>query len=203
MSKEIRVDAKGLSCPIPVVQTKKAIESARPGDTVVTVVDNEASRDNVSRMARGRGCAVETEGSPGEFRVRIRIGAGARETGANDAPSCAVAKPEVVAYVNSDVMGSGSRELGAILMKAFLQTLKDADPKPDTVVFVNAGVHLTTEGSKVLPILQNLEKTGTGVVSCGTCLDFFHRIDKVQVGIVSNMYEIVNLLTGADRVVTP
>jgi len=202
MSEEIRVDARGLACPLPVVKTKDALEKCATGDTVVTLVDNEAARENVSRMARGRGCAITVEGCPPEIRVRSTK---APSTGAalSSRETVRGSKPKVVAYVNKDKMGHGDTELGDILMKAFLQTLKDVDPKPSSVIFVNSGVLLSTRGSKVAPVLSDLEKRGIGIVSCGTCLDYYKLMDKVEVGVVSNMYEIVSLLTGADRILTP
>lgn len=203
MSDPTVVDARGMACPLPVINAKKAIESASPGDRIVVRVDNEAAQSNVARMAKGAGCAVSREGSAPDLRVVLTAG----EAGAQACTACVslddARAPKVVAYVNADVMGSGDRELGALLMKAFLQTLLDVSPRPEHVVFVNAGVFLTTEGSPVLPALEKLERRGIGIVSCGTCLDFFRRMDLVRVGVVSNMYEIVSLLAGADRVVAP
>ncbi|HIE17190.1 MAG TPA: sulfurtransferase-like selenium metabolism protein YedF, partial [Dehalococcoidia bacterium] len=82
-------------------------------------------------------------------------------------------------------------------MKAFLNTLWDTEPKPAKLMFINDGVRLTTEGSEVLETLQTLEKDGIQIVSCGTCLEYYHLKEKLRVGLVTNMYETVNsLLTG-------
>lgn len=56
-----RVDARGLSCPQPVVMTKKALDSC--GDVQV-LVDNATAMENVSRFARHSGCDVDVEASP-------------------------------------------------------------------------------------------------------------------------------------------
>ena len=55
---ESLVDARGLSCPQPVILTKKALEE---GGSVTTVVDNTAALENVSRLAKTLGYEVEVE----------------------------------------------------------------------------------------------------------------------------------------------
>ena len=46
----VEVDVRGLSCPIPVVKTKKAIE-ANPNETITVLLDTEVSKENVTRLA--------------------------------------------------------------------------------------------------------------------------------------------------------
>lgn len=60
MSDTVRVDARGLSCPQPVLETKKAIEGLSAG-RVEVLVDTATSRDNVSRFGGSRGWRVEKE----------------------------------------------------------------------------------------------------------------------------------------------
>jgi len=108
---------------------------------------------------------------------------------------------KVVVLVASQVVGSGDDRLGAILMRSFLKTLKEADPRPWRLLFVNAGVRLTTTGSDLLDDLRALEQQGVEVLSCGTCLDYFGLLDAIQVGAKTNMREIVASLVRADRVV--
>jgi tRNA 2-thiouridine synthesizing protein A len=66
----VNVDARGFSCPIPVVKTQKAIEQ-NPASPVTVLVDSDAARDNVSRLARSRGYAVRVEGNKGEYRILL------------------------------------------------------------------------------------------------------------------------------------
>ncbi|MDI9369351.1 MAG: sulfurtransferase TusA family protein [Synergistota bacterium] len=60
MSDTVRVDARGLSCPQPVLETKRAIEGLSAG-RVEVLVDTVTSRDNVSRFGGSRGWRVEKE----------------------------------------------------------------------------------------------------------------------------------------------
>ena len=62
---------------------------------------------------------------------------------------------------------------------------------------------LSTEGSPVLEDLKNLAAQGVEVISCGTCLNFYQLSEKLAVGEVSNMYDIVEHLRKADVVVKP
>lgn len=64
------VDARGYSCPIPVVKTKKAMDE-NPQDTLTVLVETGVSRENVSRLAEGRGYTVETEEVSGEFKLTL------------------------------------------------------------------------------------------------------------------------------------
>ena len=76
-------------------------------------------------------------------------------------------------------------------------------PMPERAVFMNAGVKLTTEGSELLDEIRALEDAGVRVLSCGTCLDYFHLKDNLKVGQVTNMQDTVAALMTADWVVRP
>ena len=69
---EIKVDARGLSCPQPVVETKKAMNSRTEG-TIEVLVDTVTSRENVSRLGRNQGWDVSTEELPdGGYKVFLK-----------------------------------------------------------------------------------------------------------------------------------
>ncbi len=71
MNKSSTVDARGLSCPQPVVETKKAM-GRQTGGTIEVLVDTVTSRENVSRLARNQGWEVTAEELPdGGFKVTI------------------------------------------------------------------------------------------------------------------------------------
>ena len=64
------VDARGLSCPVPVIKTKEALDALTAGE-VVTLVDEEVAKENVSRLARALGCTVEVTEDASGFRLTI------------------------------------------------------------------------------------------------------------------------------------
>ena len=111
--------------------------------------------------------------------------------------------PAVAVLVSSQHFGQGDAELGAVLMRAFIKTLREVRPAPSAILFVNTGVNLTTKGSELIDDLRALEELGAKVLSCGTCLDFYGLKEKLQVGSVTNMYNIVATLVSTDRVVRP
>jgi selenium metabolism protein YedF len=103
----------------------------------------------------------------------------------------------------SDRIGDGPEELGCVLMRSFVKTLHEQGPLPWRLVFLNSGIALTTDGSPVAEDLGAMEAAGVEVLSCGTCLDYFHAKEKLLVGRVSNMREIVETLARAGRVLRP
>ena len=202
----LTVNAIGDACPIPVVKTKKAIEALTADETVVVLVDNETALQNVTKAARTMGFEVQQETvSDKEFKITIQVVKGAAVPAEEEPAACCCEgyKKNVVVAVSSDKMGEGSEELGKVLIKAFFFALTQQDELPGTIIFYNGGVKLSTEGSPVLEDLKNLAAQGVEVISCGTCLNFYQLSEKLAVGEVSNMYDIVEHLRKADVVVKP
>ncbi|MFC1705249.1 sulfurtransferase-like selenium metabolism protein YedF [Planctomycetota bacterium] len=203
------VDVRGKPCPQPVIETRAALAAVGSG-CVEVLVDNAASAENVARMARTMGWDGQAEDSgDGSLRLTLtRAGEGQDAQEQSEEPGVALAvtdarPPRVVVSIGSEHMGTGDDELGAILIKAFVETLQMAVPRPSTLVFYNAGVKLAVGGSPLLDDLRLLAESGAEVLVCGTCLRFFGIEDRLGVGVVSNMYEILGALAGADRVVKP
>jgi selenium metabolism protein YedF len=195
---ETIVDARGLACPQPVIQTRKAMQQA---EQIVTLVDSETSVTNVSRMAEKAGWQVSVVPRAGEFRIELAKGAAVPQ-----AAPLAVGKAEAVSgplvlVVSSEVMGRGEAKLGNILIRGFFHTLGEVEPRPQTIIFFNTGVRLACEGSPVLDDLCALEADGLEILACGTCLNYFELTDKLAVGRVSNMYDIAETMLGAGKVV--
>ena len=88
-------------------------------------------------------------------------------------------------------------------MKAFIFSLSQQESLPKAMVFYNGGVKLTVEGSEALTDLKSLEAQGVEIVSCGTCLDFYGVKEKLAVGSVTNMYDIVERMETASSIVKP
>jgi selenium metabolism protein YedF len=195
------VDGRGLACPQPVILTRKAMEQGEP---VVTLVDNEAARANVSRMASKAGWEVNVAAEGDVFRIEMRQTGNTEDTKGETTEGAIGAKPAggpLVLVVGSDTMGRGEAELGDILVRGFFHTLGEVAPRPETIIFFNAGVKLACEGSPVLEDLCALEAEGVEMLVCGTCLGYFELTDRLAAGEVSNMYDIAETLLGAGKVV--
>ena len=174
--RKIVVNAMGEQCPIPVVKAKKAMaELPQEGGEAEILVDNEISVQNLGKMADQKGLKWNSEKTAEhEYHVHIFVGEG------KEKPKLKAAEEEVcmpdrrghsVAVISSSVMGNGDDELGKILMKGFIYALSQLDTLPETILFYNGGVFLTTEGSDSLEDLKSMEAQGVKILSCGTCLN--------------------------------
>jgi selenium metabolism protein YedF len=195
------INVLGRPCPIPVIEAKKALRKAAPGDAVRVLVDNDISRQNLEKMAKGLGCSSAFKvQEDGNILVTITPAA---DAGAGPAipPALSGGGQGLVVAIGKNTMGAGNDDLGAILIKGFIYSLTELDTPPETLLFFNSGVHLTTEGSNVIGDLQTLEAKGTIISSCGTCLDFYKLKEKLTVGNVTNMYAIASAMADAARVI--
>ncbi len=205
----IKVNAIGDTCPIPVVKTKDAIKSLQGAGQVETLVDNEIAVQNLTKMANQKGYGVKSEKiSDKEYKVTMTIGedqiAAAVED--NSEVECIVpsnGKKKVVVAISSEFMGVGSEELGKTLMKGFIYALGQQDELPSTILFYNGGASISCEGSVSIEDLKSMEAQGVEILTCGTCLNFYGLAEKLAVGGVTNMYDIVEKMTTADVVVKP
>ena len=68
--KVIEVDVRGFSCPVPVVKTKKAIET-NPGKELTVLVETAVSKENVSRLAENQGYKVKVDQVDDEFKLTL------------------------------------------------------------------------------------------------------------------------------------
>jgi len=188
------IDARGMACPIPVINTKKVLESIDAG-SVTTIVDNDAAMENVVALAKSLCCEVDVQRKDNEFYIQITK----KETALHGEEQ---EHRETVILVSSSQLGRGSEELGEILMKSFMFTLFESEQLPRSILFINSAVYLTCENSPVLEHLMGLQKRGVELLSCGTCLDYFKLKEKLCVGQVTNMYTILEKINKADKVIS-
>jgi len=168
---------------------------ALPGGSLTVLVDNVAAKENVTRAMAEAGHQVLAEEGEGAWTLTITKG----ETCA--APEPRPGSGKMVVFVADRGLGRSDPELGSILMRAFIATISDLPQPPDTIALMQGGVRLACEGSAVLEQLSTLEAKGVRILVCGTCLDFFGLMEKLQVGRISNMAEIVETLMAAGRVI--
>lgn len=200
------VDARGMACPLPVVHTKKAAEDMRPGDTLRVLVDNEIAVQNLTRFAAHKGYeAAAQKNADNDYAVVMHITGGKAAPAEESAQACAPdsRKKGMVVVLSANAMGTGDPKLGTALMKAFVFALTKQDQLPETILCYNTGAYLTCEGADTLEDLKALEAEGVTIRTCGTCLDFYGLKEKLAVGSVTNMYEIVECMESASSIVRP
>lgn len=104
--------------------------------------------------------------------------------------------------INSDGFGRGDDDLGRQLIAKFVLQLSQQTPKPEAIVFYNAGVKLLTTPSPCLEGFRALDHDGVDLVACGTCVDYFKLRGQIAIGHVSDMRDIVARMNAATKVVT-
>ena len=186
------LDARGLECPLPVVKTKELLKE---NQEVKVLVDNEIAIENLTKFARVRQYQIQTGKQESDYFAIISTGKIEGDIIENKVTG------NIIVF-SSHVMESNA-ELGAILMKSFIFALTKQDQLPSEMIFYNEGVKLTTTKGDILNDLKYLESQGVEIVSCGTCLDFFKRKEMLAVGSVTNMYDIVERMEKAKKIIKP
>ncbi|HOP06642.1 MAG TPA: sulfurtransferase-like selenium metabolism protein YedF [candidate division Zixibacteria bacterium] len=110
---------------------------------------------------------------------------------------------DLLLLIKSDGLGDGEPDLGAKLMNAFLNMLYESGRLPALVICMNSGIFLTTEGSPVIETLRKFADAGTEFSSCGTCLDYYGRKDKLLIGKAGNMRETVAAMLSFKQILVP
>jgi selenium metabolism protein YedF len=199
------IDGRTLPCPQPVIKVKQAFDEGGFRELEV-LVDNQAAVENITRFAENSGHNILSVSEDSNISTIIIENLDdeiltAPETekaekilsSGNDAAKI---------FINSSTIGTGEQKLGEKLMEAFIYTLTEMDRKPRHILFMNSGVKVTVEGSSSIQNLRDLERSGVELLICGACLDYYGIKDKLEVGKVSNMYEIATILTGEGNTVT-
>jgi selenium metabolism protein YedF len=198
------VDARRMSCPQPVMLTAEALNES---DVVITIVDNNGARENVSRFGKSQGCQVNVEQKEDGIYVTLKK----EQADVKVQGTAAVASPapenksvgKTVLFLGSDVVGRGEdHQLGSLLMEKFLHTVGGLPQKPDAILMMNTGVKLIAEDSLALGELKQLEAQGIEILACGTCLQRFQLAEKVKVGKISDMYTLADTMFRAGKVIS-
>ncbi len=200
------IDCKGLNCPEPVLKAKAFLEKSRVPFRVE--VDNSASKDNVLRFGRSQKCLCTSESlDNGNFLITLSPG---KETGfqeqdfAESDYNCDLPEKSGLVYIiSSDTMGRGDDELGWALLQTYMATIAKVSPLPEKIFFYNSGVKLVASEGKALEAICDLAERGVEIYSCGTCLEFFHLENNLNVGEITNMYDILDSMAQARQLVSP
>lgn len=211
------IDERKNQCPIPLVHTMSACKDMKEGEELTVKVSSDTPVQNIKRFALSKGYDVDVkENASDDIDVIITIHEECDccecgcEGGCDCDCDCGCDDDEDYGYeeslvvaIGSNKMGDGDEQLGKNLMKAFIFSVSKQEILPNVMLFYNSGAFLTTEGSESLDDLKELEAAGVTIMTCGTCLDYYKIKDKLKVGIVTNMYDIVAAMEMATSVIKP
>ena len=194
------LNCRGLTCPLPVTETRDYIENHPQLDRFQVLVDNPASAENVKKFLESRGFGVSVETAESDFQLSAERA---------DGPGCETvvqgliqSGQKTIIVISRDKLGMGDDYLGDQLMLNFLKTLKEMGDELWRLVFLNSGVKLTIEGAEALPSIQELAAEGVSILVCGTCLNHFGLLERKKVGETTNMLDVVTSLQVADKVIS-
>lgn len=189
---------------MPLIETKKALKEIEAGETLKILIDNETSVKNVTHFLKDNSFPVEQVKNGDVYELVVnRTGDDSFET-VDEVAYCEAPAQKDNSYevvYAKDRIGEGSEELGNALVGAMLHSIKAMETLPTKIIFMNSGINLVTKGSLVLPQLKDLEAKGVGIITCGTCLDYFGKMDELEVGRVSNMHEIMESMLAVGKVI--
>ena len=222
----IVIETSGRPCPEPVVMVKQASGDPAVQSIVVTVDNQAASDNILRFASYAGWSVKSVQADeprytmtlarddvrtrPGEAKGQkpdARLGQDAALSRKAPAPATPAQAPATKAdsgqaagctsvFLASDALGSGNDELGQLLMRGFLFSLKELEAPPENLILMNGGVRLACAESRCIDHLRQLEAKGTRILVCGTCLEFFGLKATLAVGSISNMRELTYVLAG-------
>ena len=190
---EMRIDAGGKQCPIPVIMAKKELEAGE--QDVEIIVDGPTQVGNLERLGDALGRKATSEAFGDKFLVKFANGETIKGASVAEADTYAV-------FFNTNAIGTNNSELGGNLAKMAIFTLSESERVPSYVLFMNEGVKLPAgDEPQIIENLNTLIEKGTQVLVCGTCLNFYGIKDDLKVGTVSNMYDILGAMQEVSKVI--
>ena len=199
------VNTKGQLCPTPLILTKRALNETAQGGSFILIIDNQVSFANVSRYLKDNKITFSVAENNNVWTLTVTknnktpIEHKVESYYSNDIPH--LQKGDFVISIASDKIGEGDSELGILLMINFIKAIRDLDVLPSKITFYNSGVFLGRKNSPVYDELKDLEKMGVGLYFCGTCINHYSLTDEINTGIVSNMFEIAQILASAGKII--
>ncbi len=113
-----------------------------------------------------------------------------------------MADKDTVILITRNGMGEADQVLQHRLVGTYLKLLDEHNILPGAICFYTEGVHLVVDGSPVLGTLQSLEQKGVRLIICSTCVNYYDLLERVKVGIVGGMGDILEAQRKASKVIT-
>ena len=190
-----RYDVRGLECPQPVIVTKDALSACN--EVFVVESDSAIAKENISKFLNKNGVNFAIDSKDDIYFITVTP----KEIATDEAVTCTQNSVGKVILFTSDTIG-GDKILGEKLAKGFLQTLTKIEKRPSHIFLINSAVKLSTNDTQAVEVLQQLQKLGVGVYSCGLCLEYYGLENALKVGQVGNALDTLGALLDATNSVT-
>lgn len=193
-------DARGLSCPQPVLITKDALNSENSDFLVICGSNN--SKENISRFLSKMEAEFSLEEKDDGFYFSIKPSSN-KDLATNQEVNCQIQTDKKTIIFTSDTIGK-DEVLGKKLSSGFIKTLPKVSTLPKNIFFVNSAVKLTTsqDDQELIDALKTLINEGVKIYSCGLCLEHYNLSDKLQVGEVGNALDTLQGLLDSKLTIT-
>ncbi len=224
------LDLRGLTCPEPVLRTKKLIDD-QSLSCIEVLVDSEVNVQNLTRLGHSQKLSVVCEASDEHFRVVLQrpttkpeeqesvehhhdvsstrakvsstIAAGGNTISSTATGTIILISRNTFGEAHGAEKSKEDHDFSANLLNLFLQTLLQSGHEPRAILMVNSGVKLMDPDGPYIKVLNELKEKGIEVLACGLCLDYYGLKSKVAVEQVTNMFAICEYLFSADRIISP
>lgn len=200
----MEINAIGLACPKPVILTKKQLRES-PNEIAKVYVDNEIATQNLQKLAKGLGYRFQsTKIQENEYLVELfpqkdslggNVSATLQSTEQSAPSNNSKNTNEFIVIFSSDEMGKGESEFSKTLLEGFIYSLTEQDQLPSYILCYNRGVFLSAQNENAIKDLKSLHEKGVEILSCGLCLDQYGLKQNLQVGSITNMYRICELMS--------
>lgn len=174
------INCRGLSYLQIIREIKGYFNSIGEGEAVA-IVSSELERDNVIRYSTHKGYKVH-EDEENKFLLNI------------EKRGCLELEEEENIFsilITNDKLGDEDKTLGEILMGEYFEALNEYDEIPRTILFLNSGVRVFSENSKVLEHLKMLHSKGVKLLINDTSLDYYNMRKDVTFGEIVSMYDMI------------
>ena len=192
----IKVDVLGKACPVPVIETKKALRENSQETDFEILVDNEVATENLTKMAKE--LRIDSKVEKQEDRVyKVSLTKTDQSLEHKEIENYSIAQAtenNYIVVINSDKIGDGDAEFSKQILEGFIYSVTEQDQLPVAIIFYNRGVLMSTENEKSIEDLKGLQARGVRIYSCGLCLEHYGVKEKLAVGEITNMYKIVQFM---------
>jgi len=188
------IDARDIPCPKPLILTRQALASLSLNEKLEVLINDKEAYANITDFLKDTGFDFTVNGFNFIITKNKEINQKADDSNKGSE------NKNVIVIVDKNYMGSDDKDLGSLLLKAFLDSIKYSNPKPQTVYFYNEGV-LLIEDKAYRKLLEELRESQIDLKFCGVCLKFFEIDEKVILNEHTNMLSIIEAQANAHSVI--